>query len=340
MLPRFGPLKSGYDHFWGIRGGGVDYFTHRNAQAHDLWDDDVEIERTGYLTDLLGDRAIGMIDAFAKNDRPFMLSLHFNAPHWPWEGMGDKAESDRLAAVRNPLGQVDFDGGSLKTYAGMVTRLDFQIGRVLQRLESHGLDRDTIVVFTSDNGGERFSNTWPFSGRKTELLEGGLRIPAIVRWPGHVRPGVTSGAQIMTMDWLPTFLTAAGAAPDPAFPSDGIDLAAALAGAALPERPLFWRYKFNDQRAMRCGDWKYLKIRENAFLFNVADDPLERANLKGRYPDRFAGLEAAWKRWDATMLPIDPASFTHALSGRYFPDRMIVEDDIPPPPPPPRPAAK
>ena len=142
----------------------------------------------------------------------------------------------------------------------MVTFIDRQIGRVLARLAELGLDRDTVVVFTSDNGGERFSDTWPFTGRKTELLEGGIRIPAIVRWPGVSAPGTTSEQPIMTMDWLPTLLAAAGGAPRNDFPADGLDLRAAVAGRALPDRPLFWRFRNHGQEAARHGRWKYLKL--------------------------------------------------------------------------------
>lgn len=329
-LPKYGPLQSGYDHFWGFRGGGVDYFTHDFAGQLDLWDGDHPVDAAGYLTDLLGDRAIEMLGVFSRDPRPFMMSLHFSAPHWPWEGPQDKAEAKRLAAM-GPLAQVHLDGGTLATYAAIVQRLDFQIGRVLAALKRLGRERDTIVVFTSDNGGERFSDTWPFSGRKGELLEGGVRVPAIVRWPGRVKAGSESEAQIMSMDWLPTFLAAAGEKPDPAYPSDGVDISQALAGGKLGERPLFWRYKFNDQRSCRSGDWKYLKIRENEFLFNVTADPLERANLKNREPDRFQALRETWSGWNAEMLPIDPASFTHGFSGGDIADRMgLTNPGFPP----------
>lgn len=156
-LPNFGPLKSGYDRFWGIRSGGVDYFTHRSnatdPASNDLWDGDTNIERAGYLTDLLGDRAVETIKDFAAAPRPYLLSLHFTAPHWPWEGPMDQAESQR---IRNLF---HYDGGSMKTYASMVTRLDQQAGRVLAAIEATGQAANTIVVFTSDNGGERFGNT-------------------------------------------------------------------------------------------------------------------------------------------------------------------------------------
>src|ERR1700722_14625747 len=160
-LPNFGPLKSGYDHFWGFRWGALDYFTHKygvaSTDTEDLWDGDVKIHQAGYLTDLMGDSAVPTIGDYAKAGQPFLLSLHFNAPHWPWEGPGDEAESQRIKAL------VDRDGGSMKTYAQMVTRMDTQVGRVLKAISDAGIANNTIIVFTSDNGGERFSDTWPFT---------------------------------------------------------------------------------------------------------------------------------------------------------------------------------
>ena len=288
LLPKYGPAESGYEEFWGLRGGGVDYFTHRFAGAEDLWDGATRIEENGYITELLADRTIRTLEARHADHRPFLISLHFTAPHWPWEGPGDRAESARLDAIDDPAALLHYDGGSLATYAEMVTFMDRQVGRVLARLAALGLEEDTIVVFTSDNGGERFSDVWPFTGRKTELLEGGLRIPAIVRWPGVAAPGTTSEQPIMSMDWLPTFLAAAGGAPHADFPGDGLDLRAAVAGRILPERPLFWRFRKHGQEAARRGRWKYLKMAGNSFLFDVVADPLERANLKDRHPEVFA----------------------------------------------------
>jgi len=306
-LPMYGPLQSGYDHFWGFRGGSLDYFTHKFGNAasdtDDLWDDDVKIHQNGYLTDLLGDRAVKVIGDYARAKQPFLLSLHLNAPHWPWETSTDEAESLRIKTLRHD------DGGSQKTYAGMVTRLDLQVGRVLKAIESAGIANNTLVIFTSDNGGERFSDTWPFTGRKTELLEGGLRIPAVVRWPGHIRPGSVTNQISISMDWLPTFLAVAGAQADPAYPSDGMNLLPTLRQNPAPvSRKLFWRYKFNAQRAMLDGDMKWLKINENEFLFNVDADPLERANLKDHEPDVFKRLRAEYETWNATMLPEDPGA--------------------------------
>ncbi len=323
-LPQFSPLKSGYQHFWGYRGGAIDYFTHGLMGHADLWDGDTPVQEAGYITDLLGDHAVAYLAGVARRDRPFLLSLHFSAPHWPWEGPADLAESNRLKPATDIHQMMDFDSGSRATYAAMVTRMDEQVGRVLAALERNGLARDTIVVFTSDNGGERFSDTWPFTGRKTELLEGGIRIPAIVRWPGRIAAGSTSTAQIMSMDWLPTLASAAGTRPAATHPPDGIDISSSFAGAQLPERTLFWRYRAHAQRACRRGDWKYLKIDGNEFLFKVANDPLERANFKAREPQRFATLRKAWEAWNATMLPLDPRSNTHGFDAGELADHFGV----------------
>ena len=320
LPPSFGPRQSGYDRFWGILSGAVDYYTHINSRGEpDLWDGDEAASAAGYLTDLLGDRAVETVDRHARSGQPFLLSLHFNAPHWPWEAPGDEAEAERLRGTRLR----HHDGGTQRTYARMVQAMDLQIGRVLQALDATGLAHDTIVIFTSDNGGERFSDTWPFTGIKTELLEGGLRVPALVCWPACIPAGRTSDQVMITMDWFPTLLEAAGTAPHPDYPSDGISLLPVLTGERGPEpRRLFWRYKTNAQRAVRDGDWKYLKIRDNEYLFNVVEDPRERANLKERQRATFARLTAEWAAWNAAMLPEIPDSFGESFTAARYPDHI------------------
>ncbi len=326
QLPDYGPLQAGYDHFWGFHGGGLDYFTHKSGGAQsntdDLWDDDVKIHQNGYLTDLLADQAVKSINGYVKQRKPFLISLHFNAPHWPWEGPNDEAAAQKLANLGS------FDAGTIKTYANMVTEMDLQVGRVLKALDASGAARNTIVVFTSDNGGERFSDTWPFTGKKTELLEGGLRIPAIVRWPGHIKPRSTTNQVGMTMDWLPTFVAAAGGQTDPMFPPDGINLLPYVTQEAAPvARRVYWRYRANAQQAVRDGDMKYLKINDNTFLFNVVEDPLERANLKEHRPDVYKRLVADYQEWEANMLPLDPSASTYSfhpnqLADHYSPQTL------------------
>ena len=292
-LPHFGPLKSGYDEFFGIRGGAADYFKH-GSRAPDLWEGDERIEKPGYLTDLISDRAV---DFIRRQDasKPFLLSLHYNAPHWPWETRDDQAESQRMSDIRH------LDGGSISTYLRMVHHMDEGIGRVMAALDEAGLKQNTLVVFTSDNGGERFSNSYPLEGRKMDLLEGGIRVPYIVRWPGRLGAGETTDRLAIGMDWLPTFLAAAGLSADPAYPLDGID----LFGEAV-ERNLYWRMVFREQRAVRSGSWKYLSIEGNEFLFDLARDERERANMRDRYPDKFAELRDAYDAWSDSMPPLPP----------------------------------
>jgi arylsulfatase A-like enzyme len=318
-LPDFGPLQSGYETFFGFRGGAVDYYTHLGASGDkDLWDGDVRVDQCGYLTELLADRSVRLIREFAQGSAPFLLSVHLSAPHWPWEAPGDEAEARRIAGK----GLHHYDGGTQQVYRKMVEHMDAQVGRILDALSREGAARDTIVVFTSDNGGERFSDNWPFSGRKAELLEGGVRVPAILRWPRRIRGGRTSEQVMISMDWVPTLLAAAGVSPDPAYPSDGIDLLPLLgAGAAPRTRKLFWRFKSNAQRAVRDGNFKWLQIRGNSFLFDVVADPQERANLRDRHRDVFDRLAREWQEWNSTMLPELPESATAVLPAADVADR-------------------
>lgn len=159
---------------------------------------------------------------------------------------------------------------------------------------------------------------------KTELLEGGLRIPAIIRWPERVMPGQTSDQVMITMDWVATLLAAGGTTNDPRYPLDGIDLAPWLAGAAPTPRTLCWRFKHLNQKACRDGDLKYLEIDGNSFLFDVVNDPLERANLKDRMPEEYERLRRIFTDWDDEMLPLDAESHTHGYSGVELADHFGV----------------
>jgi arylsulfatase A-like enzyme len=313
--PDYGPLKSGYDSFFGIIMGAADYFTHRAADRNHpgqpgLYEGDRPVERDGYLTDLFADRAIAEIRSAAAARRPLFLSLHFNAPHWPWEGPNDRAVAAKITDLH------DYDGGSLATYGEMVGAMDAGIGRVLGALDTLGLAENTIVVFTSDNGGERYSDNWPFTGGKTELLEGGIRVPLIVRWPGAIAAGTRSDQVMASMDWLPTLLAAAGGAHDPSFPPDGENLLRVLTGREPPRpRKLYWRFKNSEQAAVRDGVWKYLKLGGYEYLFDVAADPRERANLKVREAAVFDRLRHDYRAWNATMLPYPPSSFSGSPKG-------------------------
>ena len=302
--PWFGPLKSGYQEFFGHMGGAVDYFKHGVSYGrnflHDLWEGEEQIEAEGYLTDLFSDRAADFVNR--QRGKPFLLSLHYNAPHWPWETREDKAESDRIDNIAH------LDGGNVETYQRMIHHMDEGIGQVLAAVDEVGERENTLVVFTSDNGGERFSDSYPLLGKKYDLLEGGIRVPYIVRWPGKVEAGTKSDRLVMGMDWMPTFLAAAGVEAHPEYPLDGVD----VFGTEEEGRTLYWRMLRRNQKAIRRGDWKWLSVDGNEFLYNLAYDERERANMRFREPDRFDEMRKAYFEWDASM-PRFPETATYDL---------------------------
>lgn len=303
-LPKYGPLKSGFDEFYGIMSGGVEYFTHDDANGErDFFENETPVppERTGYMTELLTERALEFLKR--RRTRPFYLSLHYTAPHWPWEGPRDEA----LGRTKK-RGYVEFrGGGSFKIYAEMMKSLDDGIGHVLRTLNSANLERNTLVIFASDNGGERFSYNWPFRGEKNVLLEGGIRVPAIVRWPGVVPAGRVTEQVAITMDWTATILAAAGARPanDAPHKLDGIDLLPLLQHGdgrqRQLERTLFWRHDV--QSAARSGRWKYWNDGKQEYLFDLLADERENADYKKAEPREFARLKEEFIAWDKQVLP-------------------------------------
>ena len=310
--PTFGPLRSGYDEFFGIMAGGVDYFTHCSSSGeHDLYIDEDEHHEVGYLTDVLSQRAVDHIHqrvADAKAGKPFLLSLHYTAPHWPWETRDDAHMAPELAKNLFHL-----HGGDVQTYRRMIHHMDEGIGRLMTALREHGLEENTLIVFTSDNGGERFSDNWPLVGGKMDLTEGGIRVPWIAHWPAAIPAGTVSTQHCMTMDWSATLLEAGGGQADPDWPLDGVSLLKVLREPAQRfERPLYWRMNHRGQRALREGDWKYLQVDGHEYLFNIAKDERERANLAAREPERLARMRAQWLAWDASVPPI-PADATVSL---------------------------
>jgi len=319
-LPKFSPLKLGYDEFFGFSGGAIDYWTHDNGapfapgpRAADFYENDTPIEVEGYSTDSFTARAA---DFIARNRRrPFFLSLHYSAPHWPWQTRADRA-SGRLFDVH-------YDGGSMRAFAEMMASLDEGVGRVLDTLRDHGLAQDTIVVFTSDNGGERFSYMWPLRGYKGTLLEGGVRVPLLVRWPDRIAPAGSTDQVALSMDWLPTFAALAGGQSDPAMAPDGIDLSGALLGGAARARTVFW--KTPTASSALSFPWKYLREGSREFLFNLQEDVSENANFKLTQRDRFAELKAAAASWEASMLPSAKPE-----GGRPLEDLRALDVPLPP----------
>ena len=299
LKPEYGPNRYGYDEFFGILAGATDYFTHARQDVsgltHDLYENGEPIEREGYLTDLLTERAVGYLGR--RHDRPFYLSLHYTAPHSPWEGPRDSGV-DHGDHGPGPMK----NGGSPAIYAQMMRSLDDGVGRVLAALRRARLERDTLVIFTSDNGGELYSFNWPFSSGKSFLHEGGIRVPAIVRWPGVVPAGAATEQAAITMDWTATILAAAGAQPDAARPLDGESLLPVLTRErAAYDRALFWRTRA--QAAARVGRWKYVQDGDAEHLYDLGVDLGEKSDLREREPAAFDEAKRRYSEWAAGMLP-------------------------------------
>ncbi|MFJ1251197.1 sulfatase [Cupriavidus sp. CuC1] len=319
FAPAFGPLLSGYQEFFGPMAGGVDYFTHCDSSGrHDLWHNDAEHQEAGYLTDLLSRRTVDYVTRMSAQGAPFFLSLHYTAPHWPWETRDDAALAPQ---VSNNL--FHLDGGNIHTYRRMIGHMDEGIGWLVRALRQLGQLDNTLIVFTSDNGGERFSDNWPLVGGKMDLTEGGIRVPWIAHWPAVIAPGGASAQHCMTMDWSATMLDAAGVQADAGYPLDGVSLMPLLRDAAHRfHRPLHWRMNHRDQRALRDGDWKYLQVDGHEYLFDLSRDERERANLAKREPQRLAAMREAWLAWNAGMPPIpQDATVSLGYSAADMPQR-------------------
>jgi arylsulfatase A-like enzyme len=302
--------------------GGVDYFTHAsNNGTHDLYSNEEEKYEDGYLTDLISHKAVDFVNRMAPSasqGTPFFLSLHYTAPHWPWETREDHALAQE---VKDNL--FHLHGGNIHTYHRMIHHMDEGIGWVVEALRKTGQLDNTLIVFTSDNGGERFSDNWPLVGGKMDLTEGGIRVPWIAHWPAVIAPGGTSTQHCMTMDWSATIVELAGANAREDLPFDGVSLAPVLRDAQHHfERPLYWRMNHRGQRALRMGDYKYLRVDGNDYLFNIPADERERANLAKHQPETLQRLRAAWEAWDSTVPAIpEDATISLGYSVKDMPQR-------------------
>lgn len=300
FMPQHSPTKNGFDYFFGIRSGGADYISHKGengTRAYDLYENDSLVDEEGYLTDLFSKKTVTFIKQ--KHTKPFFLMVTYNAPHWPWQGPTDLAYPD----------SVDFkEGGSPSVYAAMMKSLDDGIGEILAALNESQLDNNTIVIFTNDNGGERYSDNGGLSKSKMTVWEGGIRVPAIVRWPGKINAGNTTQQVANTMDWTATILKAAEAKAEKNFPLDGIDLMPVLTGKSKEiDRTLYWRiYQRRNQKAIRDGNWKYLKDEKGEYLFDLSVDQEEKNDLKTKEIKRFKMMKEKLAEWEKTVLPPIP----------------------------------
>jgi arylsulfatase A-like enzyme len=304
----FGPNAHGFDEFFGFLSGAVDFYTHRRGDGtHDLFENTTPVEVPDYLTDEITRRAVRFVDSHAAV--PFFLEVAYNAVHWPFQPP-DRRPSDPDAVPRPHetndqrlfQGPDDAVPATRQDYVRMLERADQGIGTILAALDRHGLARNTLVVFTNDNGGEWLSRNAPFSHRKSTLWEGGIRVPLILRWPGRLPAGRTSEQVAITMDLTASILAATASAVPPSHRLDGIDILPILRGdSPLTDRQLFWRIARPDrqQRAVRAGQWKLLVDGGQLLLFDLLADPGERHDLAARRPElvvKLKGLLQAWEK--------------------------------------------
>lgn len=308
-----GPNRHGFDEFWGFRLGAVDYYAHTVVTTaprqvpnppHDLYHNEEPTTADGYLTDEITTRAEAFVEQHAGS--PFFLEVAYNATHWPFQ------RPDLPAGKRGWTNSIE--DGTRADYVAILERADKGVGRILAALDRLELTPDTLVIFTSDNGGEWLSRNAPLFHRKSSLWEGGIRVPLLMRWPARLKAGVTSSQVGITMDLTASILAAAGAKAPASYRPEGIDLIGPLQRGATVERTLFWRMPVPPgtpqppgvpagtplltQRAVRRGNWKYVDDRGQYFLFDLSKDPGERHDLAHSHRSLVNELRALVAKWE------------------------------------------
>jgi arylsulfatase A-like enzyme len=298
--PDKSPNAQGFDYFFGLKSGYHDYYTHHGGDGEsDLWENDRSIEKVGYTTDLVTERAARFIEEH-KNE-PFFVDVAYTAPHWPYQVPGNPSVAPNNARHVMPH---DVETSKRSDYVAMVEHLDRDIGELLAAIERAGVADDTIVIFTNDNGGEWLSSSAPLFGRKWTVFEGGIRVPAIVRWPNRIPGGSVSDQVGITMDLTASILAVTGApVPDEA-QLEGTNLFPVWEGRAPElERTLFWRAGAgaSKQTAVRRGDWKVLVDGTHTYVFNVRTDLSERTDLAKSRQDIARELRSLLTAWEASV---------------------------------------
>lgn len=293
------PMQHGFDRFFGCLGGNINYFDHYDkTDTHDLFLDDQPLHEEGYATDLTANYAVQFIE---QMQQPFFLYVAFNAPHFPFQGPADDG--------------VEFtwhEGTRADHYVPMVESLDQAVGRIVAAIDDSGRSQNTLIVFTSDNGGEKLARNAPLRGRKGSLWEGGIRVPAIARWSGRIPPGSVCDEPVQTIDWSATIMNLAGVQPPKNRPLDGKSLVSVLCEEDRFEtRPLFFRraldpHRGNVQpsRAVRYGKWKYIDTPNGErYLFDLQKDIGEGNNLISEKPMLAARLRTLLDDWEREVDP-------------------------------------
>jgi len=296
---KFNPLNYGFDEFFGCLGGNVDYFTHRElSDLKVLYRNRRPVKREGYMTHLIAEDAIG----FLRRDRddPFFLYVPFTSPHFPFQGPGDQDVA---------FGPDNWTKGTREKYVELLEDLDTQVGRLLAVLKEEGLERDTLVIFASDNGAIAPGSNAPFRNYKSTVFEGGIRVPLIIRYPGRIEPGQESSQPCLTFDLSKSLLRLAEADVPADHPLDGIDIVRHVAeGRENVRRTLFWRGRRGErtEKAVRDGDLKYIHRHlddgsEHEYLFDLSTDPGESKNLLKQRPEDVARLRTLLAGWESDV---------------------------------------
>lgn len=312
--PASHPLQFGFETFRGCVHGGIDYQSHVTRSGKiDWWHDEKAVAEEGHATKLVTDHAVRFIQDHKAE--PFFLYLPHLTIHFPWMTPTDQAHRE-VGKTYLDLSKVGPHQGKEigDVVAAMIEDLDQSVGRIVAALRECKLDRDTMVFFTSDNGGYmhypgvlgKISDNGPLRGGKASVYEGGHRVPAIAWWPGKIAPGTVTNATTMTMDLMPTFLDLTGAAlpaADSPQALDGVSLQSLLLTAKAPaERILFWRN--GPLKAVRSGSWSLVFMRDNPpELYDLANDLGQKRNLAAKEPKRVAALQAQLADWERTVTP-------------------------------------
>jgi len=305
--PPFLPLDQGFDEFRGLGSGDGDFHTHIDRLGREDWWQGNELrDEVGYTTDLL---TRSSVDFIARNhQQPFFLYVPHLAIHFPWQGPEDPPHRVKgRSYLEDKFGIIPDPSNVAPHVKAMIRSLDASVGAIMAELRKWQLEEKTLVIFTSDNGGyvsygrdfRNISSNGPLRGQKTELYEGGHRVPMIMSWPGKIQAGVTD-ATTNSIDLLPTFAALAGI--DPArHRFDGVDLSALIfGGEPLGPRTLFWRAG-GGAKAVRQGPWKLLMRGKQTELYHLGDDLGEQHDLADSQGELVARLAEAWQDWEADV---------------------------------------
>jgi arylsulfatase A-like enzyme len=290
--PDLQPTRRGFDEFFGFLGGAHNYLNPQRGMIPILRGT-VRIQERDYLTDAFAREAVDFINR--HKGEPFFLYLPFNAVHAPLQAT--EYYPDRFTGILDP---------KRRTFAAMLAAQDDAVGRVLATIREAGLENDTLVIYHSDNGGpthQSSSSNLPLRGYKTQVLEGGIRVPFLIQWVGHLPEGMVYALPVITLDIHPTAVAAAGGTIPVEASLDGVDLLPFLTGekSGAPHDRLFWR--FGRQRAVRMGNWKLVMVpQREPQLFNLAKDISESNDLSSDHPGRLKQLEAAYRAWNAELV--------------------------------------